>query len=299
MDYVRPLVAGDHGNDLNASDHKYTSGDPSRALIVLVHTSGAHLHPTISAAPTRVRAGTPVVFDATVPDAPAGTELHYTWSVVDGATWQGQAPTRHTFPKSGVFAVSVLVEGDDGSTGQSTTVLVSVCAKRGTTSTCSEADPGTGGPGGPTGTGGPGGPTGTNGGTGRHAGTHAHGSTDPQSPTSHPGEDGRTASGQSDGPGAGQQSTTHGAPRHQSGDQRGGTKTGQAVSGQLLAASAAFVVPEKVPTVTAALAPTKHTDPHWAWQWKWTAILLLPLLVGLGMAGESLQLRRRLARMGA
>ena len=62
------------------------------------------------------------------------------------------------------------------------------------------------------------------------------------------------------------------------------------VSGaSLLAASAAFVVPEQRPSVTAAAAPRAPTEARWAWQWKWAGILVVPLLVGLGMAGESLQ----------
>ena len=299
MNYARPFEAADPDQDLNASDWQYTTADPSKALVILVHTSGVHLHPTVTASQAKVRVGTPDTFTVAVPDAPAATGLHYTWLVNGEDTSQDPAPWQHAFATVSQVAVSVRVEGDDGSTGVSQPVSVTVCPKAGNTATCTPPPE-------PGGTNSPGGghhhgphsPTGPIGGNGTHQGTHVNGSPDPQSPTSQPGE---TTAGT--GPGTtsstGPTSTAPSDPSTRSGHDQGGPAAGRQVSGTLLAASAAFVLPRQKPSVTAAAAVSVATKRPWAWQWKWAGIFVFPLLVGLGMAGESLQLRRRLAKMSA
>ena len=298
MDFFRPLIAGDP-NDVNAKD--FVVANAPQALVLLLHTSGKLLHPTVTVDRTKVRAGTPDTFRVTFPptDGALPANLTYRWFVTPteqiGA---GPTPWRHRWTQPGTYDVYLQVASPDTSSGQSNSVRVIVCPKKGTTATCTKADPGNG-PHDP-GNGNQGGqnpPTGPVKGHGHHQGGHVHGSSQPQSPTTTP-EDVNPSAGPSTSPGSGHTSTTNDDPGTRTGHQQGGPKAGRAVSGQLLTASAAFVVPQQRPSVTAAAAPRAPTEPREARQWKWAAILVLPLLVGLGMAGESLQLRRRLATMG-
>ena len=299
MDFFRPLIAGDP-EDVNAKD--FVVANAPQALVLLLHTSGTLLHPTITADRAQVRAGIPDTFRATFPATdgalPAG--LQYTWFITPAEQIGiGPTPWQHHWTQPGTYDVYLQVASPDTSSGQSNSVRVIVCPKQGNTASCTKPDPG-GGTNDP-GDGHHGGqnpPTGPVKGHGHHQGGHVHGSTQPQSPTTDPGG-GTPSSGTNNAPGAGHTSTANTDPGTRSGHRHGGPRGGRTVSGQLLAASAAFVVPEQRPSVTAAAAPRAPTEARWAWQWKWAGILVVPLLVGLGMAGESLQLRRRLARMGA
>ena len=71
------------------------------------------------------------------------------------------------------------------------------------------------------------------------------------------------------------------------------------MSGQLLAASTAYVVPAAEAGRDRGRSATSTDGAGVDLAVEWAAVLLLPLLIGLGMVGESLPLRRRLARMGA
>jgi hypothetical protein len=300
MNSFRPLEADDP-NDSNAFDWVTTNGQPSQALVIVLHKTGGILHPSITG-PAKVRGATPVRFDVTVPEAPPG--LEYQWSVDRVATTTAPRRTsalRHTWPDVSATTTSLItvdVTAGDNSTGHASFV-VAVCPQAGNTTRCTTPKPG-GGPHHPGGgthhpSGPPGGPAG---GSGHHQGGDTNGSPAPQSPTPNPG-DATSGSGPNTAPGTGHTATAVGDPGTRSGHQQGGPRAGRPVSGQLLAASAAFVVPEQRPSATAAAAPRAPTEPRWAWQWTWAGILVVPLLVGLGMAGESLQLRRRLARMSA
>ena len=298
MNYGRPLIQGDPA-DVNSTD--FVSVRSPQPMVVLLHTSGQILHPTITADRAQVRAGSPDTFRVTFSgdDLPLPPGVTYAWFITPAEQiGQGTPPWQHAWTRPGTYDVYLQVAAPDTSSGRSNSVRVVVCPKKGNTTTCTTPpSPGPPDPGGGH-QGGQNPPTGPNGGHGHHQGGHVHGNANPQSPT-HPGDATNPGSGPNTAPGAGHTSTAGGNPGSHSGHQHGGPKAGTPVSGQLLAASAAFVVPEQRPSVTAAAAPSTPTGPQWAWQWKWASVLLLPLLVGLGMAGESLQLRRRLARMGA
>ncbi len=286
--YIRPLRGP---RDVNIFDSfQELGGDP---LVLTAHTTGHLLAVQASAAPSTTTVGAAVALHATV-TGQAVPPLSYRWDFGDGTSSKQSAPSHH-WPASGTYYVAVTVRGADGSYGQSQGVPVRVGAappRHG------HHGPGTGPhhrPHHP-----PSGPD--------HGGGHQQGGHPGGSPRPHPGHpttgatDGPTA-GPSDGPTAGPTGhastgpTTRRTTSHA--HRRRAPSGAHILSGRLLVVSQTQAAPPPSLALQQATAAQEAARLHQHWPWRWAWLLAVPLLIGLGMAGESLQLRRRLARMGA
>jgi hypothetical protein len=134
-------------------------------------------------------------------------------------------------------------------------------------------------------------------GGGHDQGGHRHGTnphhTTTTGPSSPSGPSGPTGT---HGPSATTTSQTGGGRTHQQSHQRG-TAGGTEVAGLLLQDTGTEAAPTPdlaVQQATAAAPVPRHV---WSWPWRWAGVLVVPLLIGLGMVGESLPLRRGLTRM--
>jgi len=281
MFYIRPLMGP---NDVNAVD--YFGTNPGQPLQVVAHTTGALLHPSISATPATAEAGQPVSFSVSFADPQPTTRLHYFWSFGDGTTGTGAAP-RHTFKTSCICGVRLDVTGSDTSSGSSAiTLQVGSPPKQtgGPHPTSGPSDPTPSGPheGGPT------------------SGPTSLAPTPTATPTATPSATpsatrAGSVSGPAGTPGGGPTQGANAGPT--SGPSAGGRDASHSneVAGRLLLASQVYAVPKD--TVQASQAASARAPGRLNRSWWWTASLLIPLLIGLGVVGESLQLRRRLARM--
>jgi hypothetical protein len=82
---------------------------------------GSLLSVRATATPTNVRAGESVRFQASIRFKPPGANYTYTWDFGDGDIGNGASVT-HTFKTSGVFPVSVNVQGSGGYTADCSTI---------------------------------------------------------------------------------------------------------------------------------------------------------------------------------
>ncbi len=264
MNSFRPLVAGDP-NDVNAIDLVVANGN-RQALVIVLHKTGGILHPTITGPPRcapphphvprhlprprrRATRGADVPLDrhaAPSRSAPAPAHRGARRWTKPGDLRRLSSRWRRRIPPAASRTSSVAI----------------VCPKKGNTATCTKADPGAG-PHDP-GNGHARRPEPTDRpvtGHGHHQGGHDTAAQSRSRPRPHPGTS--TAERRpSTSPGTGHTSTTNDDPGTRSGHQQGGPKAGRAVSGQLLTASAAFVVPQQRPSVTAAAAPRAPTEPR-------------------------------------
>jgi hypothetical protein len=71
------------------------------------------------------------------------------------------------------------------------------------------------------------------------------------------------------------------------------------VAGQVLDGAQAFAAPLPNKQLQAIEPAKARPREHWSVPWKLASVLVVPLLVGIGMAGEALALRRRVTRMSA
>jgi hypothetical protein len=288
LGYTRPLRSD---TDVNYGDTFITS----QALVIVAHTTGDL--PTVGASvtPTTVMQGDPVHFSAT---ASQGTPPYtYQWNFAGGTA--SQTDSTVTFSQPGTYILTVVATDSTGTVGPSAGAQVTVtCNPKTDPQQCGKPPRHKGHhPGGGGHHAGPHPPTGPVTGGGHHQGG---------GPGHHPrpqGQSGGThVTGSPQGP-AGISATTTSVPSTDRGQRHGRhaptASGGTPLSGRLLLASQS----EAVPTLKVAPqeATSAHIDPvtHWSWPWKWTGILIVPTLIGLGMAGEALHLRRRVARMSA
>lgn len=269
--YVRPLTP-DPG-DVNVKDFFQTlSGG---ALQIVAHTQGTLLTPSVQASSTQTQAGAAVGFSVSFP-RPPGTALTYTWDFGDGVP-SGEAAPAHIWAAAGTYAVSVTVEGADGSYGRSAPVLVTVGATPTPTPTTSPTS-GTG----PSATTGP--STGPNTSTPSPSAAPTTSATTTAATVASPGPTIAAPAATTSGPTA--PATASAAPSKRPGKDHS-TASGPTVSGVLLAGGSAQELPA---TVAADRAPdaarraeTEPVRPGWVVAWGALGLALL----GAGALGES------------
>ncbi|MGC4109398.1 MAG: hypothetical protein QM747_03010 [Nocardioides sp.] len=291
LNYIRPLRST---SDVNADESISTAGS-AQAITITVHTTGEPLNVVLSATPTALDAQESATFSAHTTGSGATGEISYHWQFVNrtrrtSASAGTTATTENSWKQPGTYYVVVSAHDKaTGSYGSSAPVLVQVGPK----------PPKGGGQS-------PGGghhhrhhhpPSGPVKGHGHQNHGHQHG-TDHQ----HQGQSSRAPSsprGANDGqskPGHDQQQSPPGPTTHVDPATPGGTS----VTGVLLSGAQVYSTSEPnraVPRISAA-APRPRDD--WSVPWRIAAGIGVPLLlVALGMTGEALQLRRRVARMSA
>lgn len=268
MNYIRPLTGPD---DVNITDY-YLNSVPGSALEVDVHTKGELLRPSITATPTQIDAGQKVSFSVSFADPQPTERLQYQWNFGDGATSTRPNPT-HKYTGACSCGVHLTVTGADTSTGN-TGLTVQVGPE--------PTSPPTTGP--------------------------TQGPTDPgghqnSGPTSGPTSSAPTASGPTTLPTTGPptvgptESQSVLPPTRRSRSTGADDSKGEAVAGRLLLAGQVYAVPQASPPPPQAAAA--RAPDHLGRSWWWALSLMFPLLIGLGVAGEAVQVRRRVARMGA
>lgn len=301
--YIRPLRPDPQ--DVNGADFFQTLSHG--ALQIVAHTSGSLLSATVQAAKTQLAVGEVNSFTVALAPQPGG-QVDYAWNFGDGTTGTGANP-QHTWAAAGTYYVSVTVHAADGSYGQSASVAIQVGPAP--TPSATASSPGGSGGGSPTAL-----PTGPNSGTGSPT---PQGSPKPtKKPTKKPtpGQSGSPTGTVTGSPSS--TATSSGTPSslpstsptasHTSSPSHSPTPTPtpspsasdtpdvgtddlEAVSGTLIAADAALIVPVQPvqPATQEPRAARPHDVPDRQLAW-WAG--LLPLLLLAGALGEWAPLHR-------
>jgi hypothetical protein len=295
--YYRPLRSA---TDVNSTEYVETQ---NAVIDVTAHVTGQPLGVSVHASATQVHVGDSTTFtarmagDTTTTSAPQG-KVSYTWDFTEGTPTppRPQATATRKWTTQGTFSVTVSARDATGNYAQSSPVVVTVGAKQS-----------------------PGG--GTDPGSGHHHRHHHH--RPPHGPVQGHGHQNHgqqhgtqhqtqhQSQGQNDGTTSSQSGSDHqhpspsgqahhdpvGPSHHQKPPPEVG---GDTVAGLVLQGAKVYAVPEPSRTVPQISAAAERPTDHWALPWRILVGVGIPLaLIGLGMAGETLQLRRRVARMSA
>jgi hypothetical protein len=295
LTYIRPLRSN---TDVNSDESVL---DADGAIVVNAYQDKPPLQVSLQApASTSVAADQAVTFTASVSrsGAPVVGPVDYQWDFISARPRDpgaGDSVTRgYAWTSPGTYYVSVSAHDVGSDTyGRSLPVLMQVGPK----------PPPTGQPHHP--------------GTGRRHPGHHHPATGPTDGGGHQTHGHGTNSSSQGGANTGSssprtstgtpQSTRRtGSPRHSVAgptphrtQTRPAARGGVVVAGQVLDGAQPFAAPQPNKEVQAIEPAQTRPREHWSMPWKLASVLVVPLLVGIGMAGEAATLRRRVTRMSA
>jgi hypothetical protein len=292
--YFRPWRGG---TDVNSTEYGQT---PNGVIEVTAHVTGEPLGVSLGASKTTVNVGDTTSVTAKMlgntdtTSAPQG-KVSYTWDFTDGSAQTADAgrtvTQAHRWKTQGTFPVTVTAEDSTGNFARSQTVTVTVGPK-----------PKPGG--------------GTHHGHGHHhQHRHHHPPSGPTHGHGHQNHGHRHGTRQSQGGNSGTTSSAHSGRHERQGRQgrsqqnsTGPTRRqglppsagGDRVKGLLLQGAQVFSAPPSSRTVPRISAAAESPADAWSLPWRIFGGIGVPIaLIGLGMAGEALQLRRRVTRMSA
>ena len=285
LNYIRPL----HSNtDVNIDEWISSTSMPGGAITITAHTTGDPMKVTLSASSTKIQVGEPATFTAQASGTGATGAITYRWEFFNR--------TRRTTAESGIVATEtntwtapgkfyVVVSAHDPATksyGISAPVPIRV------------------GPEPP--------PGGHHPGSGGHHHRHHHPPSGSDHGHHHHNQGGHHGSKQQPpAPSTGHHSTqrahqpgSSGPVRHQRHQRQKPPGNGPTVAGLLLTGAQVYAVPRPSRAVPQTVAAEQRPADSFSVPWRIALGIAVPLaLLGLGMAGEALQLRRRVARMSA